>query len=80
MLPTRICQGCDQRLKAASNAMRRHASEMSKAIHMARSVDVTEEQRQDVTTRLVETFNDAQAAWDTYREHLIEHELLQTPK
>jgi len=36
----------------------------------------TEEQRQEFVTRLVASFNAAQSAWNTYREHLIKHGLL----
>jgi len=78
--PTRICPACEQRLTQASNAMRRHATDMAEAIHLVRWGDPTEDQRQHFTTRLVASFNAAQSAWDTYREHLIEHGLLPAPK
>ena len=63
-------------LTDASNAMRRHGSLLSRAIHVVRSSSVTEEQRQDYRIELVASFNHAQSAWDAYREHLIEHGLL----
>ncbi len=55
--------------------MRRHASLMDRAIYMATGGS-TEEQRQDVGANLVATFNEAQSAWDAYREHLREHGIL----
>jgi len=70
-----ICKGCEERLTEASNAMRRHASEMNSAINLAR-IGATEEQATDFRARLVASFNDAQSAWDTYREHLNQHGLL----
>jgi len=60
--------------------MRRHTADMSSAVHLTRNGGVTEEQRQAFKTRLVASFNDAQSAWDAYREHLIEHELLPAPR
>jgi hypothetical protein len=56
--------------------MRRHASVMERAITLAKGVaPLTAEQRQDYTLNLVATLNDAQGAWDAYREHLREHGL-----
>jgi hypothetical protein len=49
---------------------------MSQADDLARKHDLTEQLRQEFKTRLVESLNEAQAAWDAYREHLIEHGLL----
>jgi hypothetical protein len=70
-----ICQGCEQRLTEASTAMRRHASHMNQAIEMARR-GPTEEEKKDIRATLVASFNDAQSAWDTYRDHITEHGLL----
>ena len=81
MLPAgRICPGCEQRLTEATQAMRRHAADMGNAVYSARSGGLTEEQRQDFKNILVASFNEAQSAWDAYREHLIEHGLLPVPK
>jgi len=60
--------------------MRRHTADMAKAVDWARSDNPTEEQRQEFKTRLMASLNDAQSAWDVYREHLIEHGLLPAPK
>ena len=76
MPSTRICPDCERRLTEASQAMRRHATDMSKAIQLVRNGGGSEEQRQELTARLLASFDDAQSAWDTYREHLIEHGLL----
>ena len=40
----------------------------------------SEEQRQDFKARLLASLNDAQSAWDAYREHLREHGLLPAAK
>jgi len=72
----RICHQCDDRLEQASRAMRSHASVMRTALDLVRRGGWTEEQRQDFTTRLVTSFNNAQSAWDLYREHLMEHGIL----
>ncbi len=73
---TTICHGCDERISNAASAMRRHASEMHKAIELAKDESLTDELRKDYKDSLIATFNDAQSAWDAYREHLIEHGLL----
>jgi hypothetical protein len=56
----------------AANAMRHHATQMLAAIHLAQT-DLSEEQRQETGVRLAASFNEAQSAWDAYREHLIQH-------
>jgi hypothetical protein len=56
--------------------MRRHGTDMEAAIRMKQSGKPTEEQREEFVTRLVASFNAAQSAWDSYREHLIKHGLL----
>ncbi len=76
MLLIPICSRCDQRLRQASIAMRRHGTDMETAIRMKQSGKPTEEQRQEFVARLVASFNAAQSAWDSYREHLIKHGLL----
>jgi hypothetical protein len=56
--------------------MRRHGTDMEAAIRMKQSGKPTEEQRQEFVARLVASFNAAQSAWDSYREHLTKHGLL----
>jgi hypothetical protein len=80
MLLPRLCSACDQQLTIASNAMRRHASQMSKALHLVQSASAAEVQRQDFRINLVVSFNEAQSAWDAYREHLIDHGFLPSPE
>ena len=75
MLPPRICNSCEQQLTQASNAMRRHCAQMRRSIQWLRN-GATDEQRQKLRIKLVSSFNDAQSAWDAYREHLIEHGFL----
>jgi hypothetical protein len=38
----------------------------------------SEEEREEFVAKLVASFNAAQSAWDTYREHLVQHGLLRT--
>jgi hypothetical protein len=71
----RICYGCNERLSQASNAIRHHAALMDDAICLVQS-GPTEEQLKEFRQRLVVSFNDAQEAWDDYREHLDGHGLL----
>ncbi len=75
MLPTIICHTCSELLTDASTALRRHASLMHTSIQLAKT-GLTDEQRKDFEDRLVTSFNDAQSAWDAYREHLVKHGLL----
>ena len=75
MPPIRICTGCEQRLEAASNAMRRHAEDMHTAISSVQT-KLTEEEIDHYKLRLVASFNEAQSAWDAYRAHLREHGIL----
>ena len=75
MPPVLICPGCEQRLTEASNAMRRHASQMNQAIDRVRR-GLTEAQYDDFKGRLIVSFNEAQSAWNAYCRHLIEHGLL----
>jgi hypothetical protein len=49
---------------------------METAIRMKQSSKPSEEQRQKFLTRLVASFNAAQSAWDSYREHLTKHGVL----
>ena len=76
-MPIRICHGCAERLTTASNALRRHASQMQAAIQLTRTRP-TEQQLEDARTNLRESFNQAQAAWDEYSAHLMEHGILST--
>lgn len=80
MLPISVCPGCERRLTEASQAIRRHATDMSKAIQWVQNGGGSEEQRQAFKARLLASFNDGQSAWDAYREHLIEHGLLPATK
>jgi len=79
MLQTIICLGCGRVLDQASNAIRRHAKLMNTALGYVRKGVATEEQISYFGSRLVESFNEAQTAWDAYREHLTEHGLLPRP-
>ena len=74
MSPTRLSYRCNAKLTAASNALRRHSSEMEAAIQLVQSHP--NEQLNDARADLRESFNQAQAAWDEYTAHLAEHGIL----
>jgi hypothetical protein len=76
VLPIRVCLDCDKLLTEASDAMRRHAGDMTVGMFLIHRGDLTEEARQDFKARLVASFRDAQTGWDTYRNHLKEHGIL----
>ena len=64
-------------MTAVANTMRRHGSQMFAAIQLAKT-DLSEEERQGSGANLVTSFNEAQRAWDAYREHLSKHGVLPT--
>jgi hypothetical protein len=59
----------------ASNAMRRHGSQMASAIQLGQT-DLSEEERREIAASVAESFREAQSAWDAYREHLVQHGLI----
>jgi hypothetical protein len=73
MKPVRLCNGCGERLDDVSSAMRRHASDLSRALDKTAAAKLTEERLDALRTDLFAPFNRAQAAWNVYRDHLIEH-------
>jgi len=76
LLTIQVCLECDKLLTEASDAMRRHAGDMTVGMFLIHRGDMTEAVRQDFRTRLVASFKDAQSAWDTYRRHLLDHGIL----
>ena len=78
MLPMRICAGCEPLLNKAVIAMRHHVTEMDTAFYWLRKGNAAyEERQQEVSGWLVQSLQEAQAAWDEYCEHLKEHGLKQ---
>ena len=73
----RLCPACEHQMTAVANAMRRHESQMFAAIELAKT-DLSEEERQESCANLVTSFNEAERAWNTYRQHLIKHGILPT--
>jgi tryptophan 2,3-dioxygenase len=71
----RSCGNCERLMDHVTQAMRRHGSDMVAARQLAKT-DLTEEQRQEARTVLVASFNEAQRAWNAYRDHLRKHGLL----
>jgi hypothetical protein len=76
MKPVRLCHGCEQRLMDLSDAVRRHAADVSRALDTARRANPTEEQLDDFRTALFASFNRTEAAWNVYCDHLREHGVL----
>ena len=70
--PILICHECDRWLTDAYTAMRRHVSQMSRALQWA-DTNPDEAHKQQVRAEVVATFNKALAAWDVYREHFRKH-------
>jgi hypothetical protein len=76
VMPIRVCLECDKLLTEASEALRRHAGDMTVGMFLIDRGDLTEETRQDFRTRLLTSFHDAQSGWEAYRKHLKEHGIL----
>jgi hypothetical protein len=75
MATIRICTDCEQLLKKASTAMRRHSLRMNTAMALVHT-GLTKQQKDEYTTKLIETFFVAQSAWEAYRAHLRGHGIL----
>ena len=73
MIHTIVCKGCEERLRDASYAIRRHSAAMSTAIGVAAGDAISEEEFQNYRTDILNSFKGAQEAWDTYCRHLSEH-------
>jgi hypothetical protein len=71
----RICPECEHHMTAVANAMRRHACQMFEAIELVKR-GLSEDERQEAAVSVRQSFNEAQSAWDAYREHLIDHGLI----
>ena len=56
--------------------MARHGKDMETALRIKQNGKPTEEQREEFVARLEASFNAAQSAWDSYRQHLIKHGLV----
>jgi hypothetical protein len=59
----------------AALAMRRHESDMTRAIQLSKT-DLSEEQRQETAATAAASFHEAQSKWEAYRQHLIQHGLI----
>ena len=68
-----VCKGCAERLSNASYAIRHHSAAMDTAIGAARGEAITEEEFEKYREQVRTSFKEAAAAWDTYRQHLVEH-------
>jgi hypothetical protein len=70
-----VCNACEQRLSAAAHAMRRHATQVLQAIEIGRK-NPADDVRQQQRALIYASFKETQAAWNAYRDHLVEHGLL----
>jgi hypothetical protein len=77
MLKLRICGECGRLLKEAAEAMRIHETDILIGLKHNLEGYLTEEGRALLAAEAVDSFNDAQARWDAYREHLVGHGLLE---
>ena len=69
------CPECERRTADAAYALRHHASQMADALEWVER-GLSEEGRQELVDKARVSFIEAQAAWEAYREHLIEHGLI----
>lgn len=76
----RICAQCGEILKDATTAIRIHERVINESIAGNVGGILTEEGRLALASDAVTTFNNAQAVWDAYRQHLDEHGLLEVAK
>ena len=67
-----ICYECDRLLTAAYTALRRHVSQMSRAIQWANN-HPSETHKQQISAEVMASFSQALATWDVYREHFRKH-------
>jgi hypothetical protein len=77
MIKLTICAECGRLLTDAAELIRRHEADLTLGLRLNAQSYLTEETRQQLAPGVVGSFNAAQAAWDAYREHLIEHGLLE---
>jgi hypothetical protein len=77
MLKTKICGECKDRLEDAFSSIHLHRKALESAIDDNLSGKMTEEDRQYLAPELAQSFDEAQAAWDAYRDHLVGHGLLE---
>ena len=72
----KVCPECEQRLLEATIAIRRHESDLNDVRQCVLDDDLTGQTKRVLRIDLPASFNDTQAAWDAYREHVIEHGIL----
>ena len=72
-----LCYECGKRSNAVSDAMRRHV----KVVHVAidqNGGQLDRIEQQELKDTILASFVEAQAAWDSYREHLVKHGVVST--
>ena len=57
--------------------MRQHQTDMLLGLKLNAEGYLTAELRERMAPEVVDSFNEAQALWDAYREHLVGHGLLE---
>jgi len=70
-----LCLSCENQLTNVVGAMRHHESQMLRFLELAKKpdLDLSKEERLAIKARLTASFNEAQDAWNAYRERLIQH-------
>ena len=76
----RLCNQCEQLLIAAANARRRHSAQVTETLELRKTEIETEEVLRERRARLLASLDEAQAAWDCYRGHLVQHGILPATK
>jgi len=74
----RICPKCELLTDKATAAMRHHASDLCTNLPLMEE-NPSEEARLGLRAKATASFAEAQAAWDAYRDHLIEHGFVPPP-
>jgi hypothetical protein len=77
MLKLRICIDCGRLINEAGDAVRRHETDILSGLQSNLEGYLTEEARQLRASETVASFNEAQARWDAYREHMVGHGFLE---
>ena len=73
MIKMVVCKGCEERLNNASYALRRHSAALTTAMNTAQANSISEEDFENYRSEMRTTFQEAQAAWDAYCQHMVEH-------
>jgi hypothetical protein len=76
MIHTRACPRCQKLLGEAVVGLHIHESHLARGTSLNVNGYLTEQLRKQLAPDAAESLSAAQAAWDVYCKHLIEHGLL----